>query len=114
MNTPPANTSGINAPSGYKTSTDGMSSAAKTIHDTAEDAQGEVKDLKPTKMTDKEFGVKHTQWFGDYSKAIDALGAGADAMCGNLTAFAGELGGAGATYAATDNQNAQTVSNSGA
>jgi hypothetical protein len=90
-----------------------MSTAARTIHDSAEDAQRDTKDLKPTKMTDKEFGVKHTQWFADYSKAIDQLGAGSDAMCGNLTAFAGELGGAGAAYAANDSQNAQTVSNSG-
>ena len=113
MNTPPTNTSGVNAPSGYKTSTDGMSSAARTIHDTADDAQHDVKDLKPTKMTDKEFGTKHTQWFADYSKAIEQLGTGSDAMCGNLTAFAGQLGGAGANYAATDSQNVQTVSQPG-
>ena len=112
MNTSPTS-SGVNAPSGYKTSSDGMSSAARTIHDTAEDAQREVKDLKPTKLTDKNFGVKHTQWFADYSKAIETLGAGADAMCANITAFAGQLGGAGADYAANDARNAQNVRQSG-
>lgn len=112
MNTPPAG-SGVNAPSGYRTSTDGMNSAARTIHDSAEDAQHDVQGLKPTTMTDREFGTKHTQWFADYSKAIDQLGAGADAMCANLTAFAGQISGAGASYAASDTQNAQTVSQSG-
>ena len=112
MNTPPTG-SGVTAPSGYKTSSDGMSSAARTIHDTAEDAQTDVKDLKPTKMTDKEFGTKHTQWFADYQKAIEQLGTGSDAMCGNLTAFATQLGGAGSDYAANDAQNASTVRQSG-
>jgi len=112
MNTSPAG-SGVNAPSGYRTSTDGMSSAARTINDTAEDAQQEVKDLKPAKVTDKDFGTKHTQWFGDFSKAVEALGTGSDAMCANLTAFAGQISGASARYAATDQQNSQNLSQSG-
>lgn len=112
MNSPPPGP-GVAAPSGYTASTDGMSSAARTIHDAAEDSQRDVKELKPTKLSDKDFGTKHTQWHADYTKAIEALGTGADAMCTNLMAFAGQLGGAGQAYAANDSRNAQTVSQSG-
>src|SRR2546426_2493996 len=108
MNTPPAG-SGVAPPSGYTTSTDGMSSAARNIHDTAEDAEGVVQDLKPTKLADKDFGTKHVQWFADYAKAIDQLGAGSDAMCANLMAFAGQLGGAGRAYSSADSASTQNV-----
>lgn len=113
MNTPPANGPGVAPPSGYTTSTHGMSSAAGKIHDAAEDSQQAVKDLKPTKLADKEFGTKHTQWFADYSKAIEALGAGSDAMCANLSAFAGQLGGAGRAYASADSGSSQNVNQAG-
>ncbi|HEV2781457.1 MAG TPA: hypothetical protein VGX25_18910 [Actinophytocola sp.] len=112
MNTPPPGP-GVAPPSGYRTSTDGMSSAARTIHDAAEDSQEDVRELKPTKMTDREFGTKHVQWHADFAKAIDELGAGADAMCANLMGFASQISGAGADYAATDSRNAQTVNQSG-
>lgn len=90
-----------------------MNSAARTIHDTAEDSQRDVRELKPTKLSDREFGNKHTQHFADYSNAIEQLGTGADAMCANLVAFAGQIGGAGQTYAAGDSRNAHTVGGSG-
>jgi hypothetical protein len=112
VNTPPAG-SGVAPPSGYTASSDGMSAAARTIHDAAEDSQQDVRDLKPTKMSEQEFGKKHTQWFGDFSAAIEQLGTGADAMCANLVAFSGQIGGAGQNYAATDARNTQTVSQSG-
>ena len=112
MNTPPANP-GVAPPSGYQTSADGMSSAARRIHDGAEDSQRAVQDLKPTRLTDKEFGTKHTQWFAAYAKAVEQLGAGSNAMCANLIGFSGQLSGAGAAYSSNDGHNAQTVSQSG-
>jgi hypothetical protein len=84
-----------------------MSSAARTIQDAAEDAQREVRDLKPTKLTDQDFGRKHTQWHADFAAAIEELGAGADAMCTNLAAFSGQLAEAGQTYSANDSQATQ-------
>lgn len=90
-----------------------MSSNARTIHDAAEDSQQDVRELKPTKMTAQDFGTKHGQWHGDFSAAVDQLGTGADAMCANLIAFAGQISGAGQDYAATDARNVQTVDQAG-
>jgi hypothetical protein len=112
LNTPPPGP-GVSPPSGYTASADGMNSAARAIHDAAEDSQHDVRELKPTKLADREFGTKHTQWFADYSSAVERLGSGAEAMCANLVAFSSQIGGAGQTYAAGDSRNTQTVSGSG-
>ena len=109
MNTPPANSGGVAAPDGYTTDTGQMSGAGRKIGDAAEDAKGEVKDTQPTKLTDAEFGKKHTQWHGDYAAGIEQLGKGATAMCDNLSAFAGQIGGAGQSYANTDSGAVNTV-----
>jgi hypothetical protein len=109
VNTPPPGT-GVNAPAGYTASTDAMSSNARVIRDAAEDSQDAVRELKPTRMTDREFGNKHTAAFADFSASIDRLGTGADAMCANLTQFATQIGGASQAYAANDAQSAQNVS----
>jgi hypothetical protein len=114
VNTPPTNAGPpVGPPSGYQTSTDGMSSAARKIHDAAEDSQGDIKGLHPTKLADKDFGTKHTQWYADYAASIDALGAGSDAMCTNLSAFSGQLGGAAGSYSANDGSSAASLSQSG-
>ena len=96
-------------PDGYTTDTGQMSSAGRTISDAAEDARGEVEDLKPTALTQADFGTKHTEWHADYAAAIEQIGAGATAMCGTLIAFAGQLGGAGATYESTETGATNTV-----
>jgi hypothetical protein len=109
MNTPPAHSGGVAAPDGYTTSTSHMSGAGRKISDAAEDAKDEVKDVQPTKLTDAEFGKKHTQWHGDYAAGIEQLGKGAAAMCDNLKAFAGQIGAAGQNYANTESGAVNTV-----
>ena len=102
---PPANSSGVAAPDGYETNTGQMSSAGRNISTKAEDAKGEVDEVKPTKLAAAtEFGQhsEHQEWHGDYSAAIEQLGTGAVAMCDNLVAFAAQLGDAGATYAESE------------
>lgn len=107
MNTPPSSTSsppgppGVQAPDGYQTDTGQMSSAGRNIKTKAEDAKGEVDEVRPAKVQTAEFGQhsEHQAWHGDYSAAIEQLGTGAVAMCDNLAAFAQQLGDAGATYA---------------
>ncbi len=109
MNTPPANPGGVAPPDGYTTDTGQMSGAGRTIGDAAEDAKGDIEDTQPTELTDQEFGKKHTQWQADYASAIEQLGQGATAMCDNLVAFAGQIGGAGQAYTTTDTGAASTV-----
>ncbi len=109
MNTPPTNPGGVAPPDGYTTDTGQMSGAGRTIGDAAEDARGEVEDTQPTELTEAEFGKKHTQWQKDYAAAIEQLGQGATAMCDNLTAFAGQIAGAGQSYSSTDSGAATTV-----
>jgi hypothetical protein len=78
-----------------------MGSAGRTISTKAEDAKGEVDEVKPAKVQPAEFGqhTEHQAWQADYAAAIEALGTASLAMCDNLVAFAGQLGGAGGTYA---------------
>jgi hypothetical protein len=109
MTSRPSNGGGVAPPDGYTTDTGQMSSAGRNIGDAAEDAKGDVDDTQPTKLTDAEFGKKHTQWQKDYAAAIEKLGQGATAMCDNLSAFAGQIGGAGQSYTATDSGAASTV-----
>lgn len=120
MTTPPPSTTsrptnegpgpgGVAPPDGYTTDTGQMSGAGRTINDAAEDAKDDVEDLQPTELTDAEFGTEHTQWYGDYAAAIEQLGTGAVAMCDNLVAFAGQVGGAGQTYSTTETGATNTV-----
>jgi hypothetical protein len=112
----PAGPGGVAAPDGYKTDTGQMSSAGRNINTKAEDAKGEVDEVKPAKVQAAEFGThtEHQAFHPDYSKAIEELGTASTAMCDNLMTFAGQLGGAGATYAEGE-QSAQTaVTRSGA
>lgn len=110
---PPSTTSSVGPPEGYTADTDSMSSQATAINDGAEDAQNDVKDLKPTKVGEADFGTKHTQWHKDYAAGIDKLGAGAEAMCTNLIAFAGQIGSAGKTYSAAEESQASAATESG-
>jgi hypothetical protein len=119
VNTPPPSTSddqgpGVTAPDGYTTDTGQMSSAGRTISTRAEDAKGEVDEVKPAKVQVAEFGVKHQQWHPDYSAAIEALGTASTAMCDNLMAFAGQLGGAGTSYDDNETGATTTVTQAGA
>lgn len=117
--TPPPSTSsrttgagtGVQAPDGYRTDTGQMSSAGRNISTKAEDAKGEVDEVKPAKVKAAEFGKheEHQAWQADYAAAIEQLGAGALAMCDNLIAFAGQLGGASTSYQSTDGSATNTV-----
>jgi hypothetical protein len=120
MTTPPPSTTsrttngapgpgGVAPPDGYTTDTGQMSGAGRNISNAAEDAKGDVEDLQPTELTDAEFGTMHTQWHADYAAGIEQLGTGAIAMCDNLAAFAGQVGGAGQTYSTTETGAASTV-----
>lgn len=113
MNALPANGSGVAPPDGYTASTDSMSSSGRAITTAAEDARGDTEDLQPTQLSDADFGTAHTDCFADYSAAIEQLGAGAQAMCENLIAFAGQLGGAAESYAGTEQAGVQTLNASG-
>jgi hypothetical protein len=104
----------VQAPDGYTTDTGQMSSAGRTISTNAEDAKGEVDEVKPAKVQAAEFGTKHQEWHGDYSAAIEALGTASAAMCDNLMAFAGQLGDAGTSYANTEGGARSTVTAPGA
>jgi hypothetical protein len=116
MNTPPTSAnSGVNAPDGYKTDTGSMSSSGRTISTKAEDAKDDVDKVKPTKLQAADFGqhADHQAWQKDYSAAIDQLGAGSVAMCDNLLAFAGQLGGNATSYNETEAGAASTVTQPG-
>lgn len=118
MNTPPPSsntTNGVAAPDGYKADTDSMSSAGRTISTKAEDAKGEVEEVKPAKTQAAEFGTHpdHQAWQKDYAAAFDQLGAGATAMCDNLMAFAGQLGGSSTSYTEQESSASTTVTNAG-
>jgi hypothetical protein len=122
MSTPPPSTTsnttgaggtGVAPPDGYTTDTGQMSTSGRNISNAAEDAQGEVEDLQTTEVTAADFGTAHGDHHGDYSAAIEQLGAGANAMCTNLMTFAGQLGGAGSSYDTTESGATNTVSNPG-
>jgi hypothetical protein len=117
--TPPPSTtsnttgSGVGAPDGYTTDTGQMSSAGRNISTKAEDAKGDVDEVKPAKVQVAEFGTKHQEWHPDYSAAIEAFGTAATAMCDNLMAFAGQLGDAGTSYDASETGATTTVTQAG-
>jgi hypothetical protein len=92
-----------------------MSSAGRNINTKAEDAKGDVDEVKPAKVKAPEFGqhADHQAWQADYAAAIEALGTASTAMCDNLMAFATQLGGAGATYDAQESSAQNTVTQSG-
>jgi hypothetical protein len=104
---------GVAPPEGYTTDTDQMGSSGRNISNAAEDAQDEVEDLGETELSADEFGTAHTDHHADYSEAIQLLGEGANAMCSNLMAFAGQLGGAGQDYSAGEASATNTVTASG-
>lgn len=116
---PPSTTSnttqgpGVGAPDGYTTDTGQMSSAGRNINTKAEDAKGEVDEVKPAKVQAAEFGTKHQEWQKDYSAAIEAFGTASTAMCDNLMAFAGQLGGAGTSYDNNETGATTTVTQAG-
>lgn len=101
-------------PEGYTASTDSMTSSARAITTAAEDTHGDTDDLQPTRLSEAEFGPAHTEHFAAYAEAVERFGAGAQAMCDNLIGFAGQIGGAGQSYARTDQSAAGTVNASGA
>ncbi|PXY32221.1 hypothetical protein [Prauserella muralis] len=109
----PGPSGGVNAPGGYTADTGAMASQAKAINDAAEDAQDEVKDLAPAKVTEAEFGTAHTQWGADFTAAIDELGKGANAMCTSLIGLAQSIGSAGDQYAAAESEQASAATQSG-
>jgi hypothetical protein len=112
MNTPPTSAnSGVNAPDGYKTNTGTMSSSGRTITTKAEDAKGEVDEVKPAKTQQAEFGTHpdHQAFQKEYSAAFDQLGAGAVAMCDNLLSFAANLGGTATNYTEHESSATTTV-----
>ena len=115
MPTPPPSTGpgGVAPPDGYTTDTGQMSTSGRTISNAAEDAQGDVEDLQPTELAATDFGTVHNEHHADYSAAIEQLGAGATAMCTNLMSFAGQLGGAGQSYATTETGATSTVTTPG-
>lgn len=112
---PPPGPSGVQAPDGYKTDTGQMSSAGRNISTKAEDAKGEVDEVKPAKTQAAEFGqhADHQAWQKDYAAAIEQLGAGSTAMCDNLVAFAGQLGGAATSYTQQESAARTNVQQSG-
>ncbi|WP_243859589.1 hypothetical protein [Amycolatopsis arida] len=106
-------TSGVSAPQGYTAQADTMVQQARAIHDAAEDAKSEVKDLQPTKVAEKDFGTKHGQWHGQYSLGIEQVGKAADTMCASLVAFANSIGSAGKSYSAAESAQADAARRSG-
>jgi hypothetical protein len=103
----------VQAPDGYTTDTGQMTGAGRNISTKAEDAKGEVDEVKPAKVQAPEFGQhpEHQEWHGDYAAAIEQLGTASVAMCDNLMAFAAQLDAAGATYSDSEH-GAQTNVNS--
>jgi hypothetical protein len=112
----PATGPGVQAPDGYKTDTGQMSSSGRNISTKAEDAKGEVDNVKPTKVQPAEFGqhTDHQNWQKDYAAAIEQLGTASVSMCDNLMSFAQQLGGTGASYTNQDTGAANTVTSAGA
>jgi hypothetical protein len=118
VNTPPPSATsgpGVQAPDGYKTDTGQMSSSGRNINTKAEDAKGEVDDVKPSKVQAAEFGqhTDHQAWQKDYAAAIEQLGTASVAMCDNLAAFAQQLGGTSTSYTNQDTAAANTVTSAG-
>ena len=99
---------GVTPPDGYTADTGTMSGTARNISNAAEDARGEVDDIR-TGLTAAEFGTKHTQHQAAYAAGIEQLGQAATAMCDSLATFAGQIGGAGQAYTGTDTGAANTV-----
>jgi hypothetical protein len=116
VNTPPTSAnSGVQAPDGYKTDTGSMSSSARTITTKAEDAKGEIDDVKPALTKAEEFGQHktHQTHQKDYAAAFDQFGTGTVAMCDNLVAFAGQLGGTATSYTEQQSSAKTTVTQPG-
>jgi len=104
---------GVAAPEGYEADTTSMGARSRTINNEAEDAKGEVDDMK-TELKAEDFGKAHGDYQGEYGESFDLIIKGAIAMCTTISSFAQQIGGAGAEYSATDEANTNTVNQSGA
>lgn len=105
--------SGVNAPEGYKAETSTMARESQKIHDEAESAEGEVKDLETAEVGEEDFGKVHTEFGADFIAAITETGKGAAAMCASLKSLAGSIGSAGEQYEAAEDEQAAAATQSG-
>jgi len=106
-------TPGVAAPDGYEADTSSMGARSRTINNEAEDAKGEVDDMK-TELKAEDFGKVHGDYQTEYAEAFDLIVKGSIAMCTTIGSFAQQIGGAGAEYSASDESNQGTVNQSGA
>jgi hypothetical protein len=104
---------GVAAPDGYEADTSSMGARSRTINNEAEDAKGEVDDMK-TEVKAEDFGKAHGDFQGEYSESFGLIIEGAVAMCTTIGSFAQQIGGAGAEYSSSDASNTGTVNQSGA
>ncbi|WP_298178314.1 hypothetical protein [Saccharomonospora sp.] len=105
--------SGVAAPEGYRAETGTMARESQKIHDEAESAQDEVKDLETAEVAETDFGKAHTQWGADFATAIAEIGKGANGMCASLLSLAGAIGSAGEQYEAAEAEQSATAAQSG-
>lgn len=105
--------SGVSAPEGYRAETGTMARESQKIHDEAESAQGEVKDLEAAEVSETDFGKAHTEWGADFTTAIAEIAKGASGMCASLKSLAAAIGSAGKQYEAAEVEQSSTVTQSG-
>jgi hypothetical protein len=98
---------------GYTATTEALSTASKTIGDLAEHLLDDNPDLQNSQVTAEKFGRAHGAHAEKYTTGAKALWDAVSAYSSALGSFGTNIGTAGKSYGANENDQAGAITNAG-
>jgi hypothetical protein len=99
---------------GYTATTEALSSASKNIGQLAEQLLEDNPDLASTPVTAAGFGQAHGEHAAKYTAGVAALWAAVSGYSSTLGSFGTNLGTAGSSYGANEDNQAGAITDAGA
>ncbi|RSD21425.1 hypothetical protein [Amycolatopsis eburnea] len=98
---------------GYTATTEALSTASKTIGDLAEHLLDDNPDLQNSQVTAEKFGRAHGTHATKYTAGAQALWAAVSGYSSTLGSFGTNLGTAGSSYSANEDNQSGAITNAG-
>ncbi|MDQ7807879.1 hypothetical protein Q5425_29435 [Amycolatopsis sp. A133] len=98
---------------GYTATTEALSAASKTIGDLAEHLLEDNPDLQTPQVTAEKFGRAHGAHATKYTAGAQALWAAVSGYSSTLGSFGTNLGTAGSSYGANEDNQSGAITNAG-
>ncbi|WP_290061627.1 hypothetical protein [Amycolatopsis solani] len=98
---------------GYTATTEALSTASKTIGDLAENLLEDNPDLETSQVTAEKFGRAHGTHATKYTAGAQALWAAVSGYSSTLASFGTNLGTAGSSYSANEDNQSGAITNAG-